>query len=192
MRSSTLRALILVFPLAQAACVDNAVHEQTVQKLEETRRALAVKDTEIRAYQWQLASVAQQIQETQARSDAREKELHAQMRELAAASAALGERLKKVEIEGAVLAAAPPPAPGDAGRDARPGVRPEELRRLFAAADARNALVLEQLARIERLLSGGAGAPGLPAAGVAPGSRQRGPQPPPAEILDPWNFGSRK
>src|ERR1700733_12847187 len=125
MRLSLPRALILALPLTQAACVDNAVHEQAVQKLEDARRALAVKETEIKAYQWQLATVAQQIQETQARSDAREKELSAQLRELAASSAAIGERLKKVESERSALALAPLPPAADPGHDAKPGVRPE-------------------------------------------------------------------
>jgi len=189
MRLSLPRALVmLAFPLTQAACVDNAVHEQTVQKLDDTRRALAVKETEIKAYQWQLATVAQQIQETQARSDAREKELYAQLRDLAATTAALGERLKKVESEGTALTLAsstPAGEPARDGRDVRPGLRPEELRRLFAAADARNALVLEQLARIERLLSGGAALP----AGSAPPRR---PSSPGADVRDPWSFESRK
>jgi uncharacterized membrane protein YccC len=194
MRLSLPRALILAFPLAQAACVDNAVHESTVQKLEEARRSLAVRETEIKAYQWQLATVAQQIQESQARSDAREKELYAQLRDLAATTAALGERLKKVESEGAAMAlasSAPAGDPGRDGRDVRPSLRPDELRRLFAAADARNALVLEQLARIERLLSGGPGGPGapaLPAANTVP----RRPPLPGADVRDPWGFESRK
>ena len=60
---------------------------------------------------------------------------------------------------------------------------------MIAVADARNANFVEDLSRIERLLTGtGAGAPAAapparPAAVEVTGGR---------DVVDPWGFGSRK
>ncbi len=54
------------------------------------------------------------------------------------------------------------------------------LRRIIAATDARNAQILEELARIERLLGN-----------REAGSRQA-PRATTNDVIDPWGFGSRK
>jgi septal ring factor EnvC (AmiA/AmiB activator) len=184
MALSRLRVILVALPMATTACVESGVHEQTEQKLSESRQALAVKDTEIRAYQWQAANLAQQLHEAQQRSDALHRDLLAQIQQLTTANAALGERLKRLEGERTALILAPPGDPGSPTRD-KPGVRPEELRRMIAAADARNALIVEELARIERALTGGAAAP-------VPSSRPPVHEAAGRDVLDPWGLGSRK
>lgn len=177
--------LVLLVPAASTACVETGVHEQTVQKLEETRRALTQRETELRAYQWQAATLTQQLHDAQQRSDARERELHAQVQRLTGESAGLAERLKTLESERASLIAASGGDSAAPGRDGKTGVRPEELRRMIAAADARNAAIVEELTRIERLL--GRAPPALPPLPFPSGDSGGG-----TDVRDPWSFSSRK
>ncbi len=53
---------------------------------------------------------------------------------------------------------------------------------MIAAADARNAQIVEELARIERLLAGQR----------LRGGEDTGPKPTAGDVVDPWGFGSRK
>ena len=157
-----LRLLMVLLPLGSTACVETGIYEKAVSQLEEAKHAAARKDEEIRAYQWQAAALTQQLREAQARTEALQRDLFTQLQQLTVSNASLTERLKKVESERAALALAasePPPATRD-GKPV-PGLRPEDLRRMIAATDARNAQIVEELARIERLL----GAPPLPGRG---------------------------
>jgi hypothetical protein len=169
----------LVVSLVMVACVESGPE---VRQIEDARRALDRRDVEARAYQWQLAVLGQAMREAQQRADARERDLFAQVRELAAEKAALTERLKKAESELTSISAAPPAdGLGKGGRDdARASA--EALRRVIASSDARNAQIVEELARIARVLA----------------SNQKQPDatppkaPPAADVVDPWGFGSRK
>ena len=180
-----LRLLIVLLPLGPLGCVETGIYEKTASQLEEVRRASARKDEEIRAYQWQAAALGQQLRDAQARGEALQRELSTQVQQLTASNASLTERLKKVESERTALALAasePPPATRD-GRPLAASLRPEDLRRMIAATDARNAQIVEELARIERLLGS--------APRAAPvESRSQAAQG--GDVVDPWGFGSRK
>jgi hypothetical protein len=170
--------LLIVLPLGTAACVETGTYDATVSQLAEAKRTSARKDEELRAYQWQVATLAQRLREAQAQTEARERELYAQVQQLAASNAALGERLKKVESERAALvlaAAAEPPASRD-GKPSREPVHPEELRRMIALADARNALIVEALARLERVV-----------AAPRPTPVDLRPQASGSDVIDPFN-----
>jgi hypothetical protein len=171
----------LLLALGVSACVESGPE---VQKLEDARRALDRKDVEIRAYQWQLAVVGQSLREAQQRGDARERELVAQVQQLVAERATLAERLKKAETDLASMSAAlPSESTGKGGReDTRANA--EALRRIIIAADARNAQIVEELARIARQL--GARSPAGAGEAVT-----KGPSPA-QDVVDPWGFGSRK
>jgi hypothetical protein len=176
MRSRALS--ILLVTVSTAACAEVGLNDRGASQLDEARRALERKDLEVRAYQWQLGMLAQQLREGQARSDALQRELFAQVQQLTAQNASLAERLKKAESDRAALAAAPGDAVGR-GQDARSNV--EALRRVLAASDAHNAQIAEELARIAKILGAkppaDAGTPRTPA-GI--------------DVVDPWGFGSRK
>jgi septal ring factor EnvC (AmiA/AmiB activator) len=161
-----------------SACADSATSDKTAHDLEDARRAVDRKDVEIRAYQWQLATLSQQLRDGQARSDALQRELFARVQQLTAESASLSERLKTAESQRAQLAAAPDAGPRS-GRD--DGRTVDALRRVLAASDARNAQIVEELAHIARLLGGKAPPSDTPSKPAAA-----------ADVVDPWGFGSRK
>jgi hypothetical protein len=168
----------LLLALGVSACVESGPE---VQRLEDARRALDRKDVEIRAYQWQLAVLGQSLREAQQRGDVRERELVAQVQQLVAERATLAERLKKAETDLAAMSAA---LPSDATGKGDTRANAEALRRIIIAADARNAQIVEELARIARQL--GARSPGGAGEAVT-----KGP-PPGQDVVDPWGFGSRK
>jgi hypothetical protein len=177
--------LLLGFPLAlaTAGCVESGTYEKAQAELVDAHRAAAQKDQQIRVLQWQLAVLDQQFRAAEAHNESVQQGLSAEMQRVAAANSELNERLSKAERERAALQAAAG-AEKDLksvhfGRDGE--LRSEEVRRLLVTLDARNAQVLEEMARIERLL----------------GKRDAVPREPPArassaDVIDPWGFGSRK
>jgi hypothetical protein len=178
------RALLLslstVLAFGTAGCVESAVYDKATSQLDQARHLATQKDEQIRTYEWQLATLGQQLRDAQGRSDAVQHELHAQVQLLTAESASLAERLKKLESERASWLA----TAGEAtARDGKGGPRPDELRRLIAANDARNAQIADELARIERLLGNG---------GRARGGDDAPRRPTAGDVVDPWGFGSRK
>jgi hypothetical protein len=182
-------ALCALLALCGTACVESGAYEKSLSQLEDARHASAQKDDQLRAYQWQLGALAQQLRDAQQRSDTLQRELFAQVQQLTATNGSLAERLKKAENDRAgLLAAAAAAAEPPVGRDGKPGrepLRPEELRRMLTAAEARNAQIVDELSRIERLLGssprahGGEVTAGKPGMGVG-------------DVVDPWGFGSRK
>lgn len=171
--------LALPLALAIAGCVESATHDKTVADLNAAQHAGQLKDEQIRALQWQVAVIAQQYREAQARSDALQRELSEKMQQLSATNAQLAEQLKKEQDERARLVATL--EQGSAGgRDGK--LRPEDVQRRLAAMDARNALILEQLGRIERSLAAPRSEPPRAAPRASASS----------DVVDPWGFGSRK
>lgn len=179
--------LLVLLAIGSGACVETAAYEKVESQLAEAKIASARKDEELRAYGWQMSALAQQLRDAQAKNEALQRDLYGQIQQLSAANAGLSERLKKVEGERAALAVAASaeslPSSSRDGKPSRDGLRPEELRRMIAVDDARNAQIIETLARIERLL----GAPPKP----SPEPKPR-PSPSPVDVVDPWGFGSRK
>jgi hypothetical protein len=180
-------ARVLLVPLCCAlasfatACVETATYEKAESQLDEARRAGAQKDQQVRVLQWQMATLDQQLRVAEQRSEAAQQKLYAQVQQLVAQNGELAERLSKEERERtALLAAGAASLP--TGKDAKSAAaRPEDLRRLIAAFDARNAQILEELARIERVL-------GNRSHGDAPRDRPSSM----GDVVDPWGFGSRK
>jgi len=161
--------------------VETATYEQAQTQLEEARRAGAQKDQQIRAFQWQLAVLDQQFRAAEQRNEAVQQALSAQLQKLGAVNLELSERLSKAERERAALAAAASAFPLSV-KDAHTGRHDgtDDLRRIIAATDARNAQILEELARIERLL------------GSREAVHREGPRATTNDVIDPWGFGSRK
>ena len=167
-------------PVLVVGCAEGGPSDSAGGPLQDARRALERKDVEIRAFQWQLALLMQQLRDGQQRSDTIQRELFAQLQQATAANAALSERLKKAESERAALAVVPGEPGGRGARD--DGRSVEALRRVLAASDARNAQIVEELAHIARILaSRGQPAEPVPSKGLPPG-----------DTVDPWGFGSRK
>jgi DNA anti-recombination protein RmuC len=192
MARSTLRPLLVslaavtgALALGATGCVETSLYEKTALQLEEAHRAATQKDQQIRALQWQLAQLGQQLYEAQQRTEAYQGQLQAQIQKLGAQNAELAERLTREERARATLLAAT--VAESASPPGRAGARPDDVRRLIAAVDARNAQIVEQLGRIERHLGS---RPGL-GGDAAGGAGARTPQPG-GDIVDPWGFGSRK
>jgi uncharacterized protein YlxW (UPF0749 family) len=172
----TPRALAALLAITVASgCADALPAERSAPQLEDARRTLDRKEVEIRAYQWQLATLAQQLRDGQQRSDALEKELHAQVQQLIAANATLAERLKHAESD--QLAAASAGRPGARGDGAAAA---DAVRRMLAASDAHNAQIVSELARIARAL------------GAKPTEGPGAKAPAGEDVVDPWGFGARK
>jgi chromosome segregation ATPase len=167
-------AFVLLVGVLLAGCAETVAPEHA--QFEEARRLLDRRDVEVRAYQWQLATLAHQLEEGRARSDAIQRELMVQVRDLTATNAALGERLKRAESDRAALAALPEGTKG-------PRDNVEALRRVLAASEAQNARVAEELGRLSKLLAARNGGE----AGTAPSAGR-----PTIDVVDPWGFGSRK
>lgn len=172
--------LALLLALSLAGCVESGAHDRTVADLAAAQRAGQLKDEQIRALSWQVSVITQEYRAAQARSDALHKELGEKMQQLAAANAQLAEQLKKEEEERARLVATLEQGAAG-GRDGK--ARPEDVQRRLAAMDARNALILEQLGKIERALG--------TARSEAPRATPR-PSASTGDVVDPWGFGSRK
>jgi chromosome segregation ATPase len=178
-------ALTAAAALGSSACVEAGTYEKATSEIAELRRQSQQKDEQLRALQWQIAVVAQQLRDAQARSAAVERDLNAQVAQLSAANAALGEQMKRAEDERARLAAAADESLAAASKGGG-SLRAEDVRRLLAAIEARNARVLEELARIERALANAHNE-----AAAAPGNKAAA-RPTTGDVVDPWGFGSRK
>src|SRR5262249_12564884 len=61
---SSLRFLAMVIALGASGCVEAATYEKATSEIAELRRASQLKDEQLRALQWQVAVVAQQLRET--------------------------------------------------------------------------------------------------------------------------------
>jgi hypothetical protein len=169
-----------VVALASTGCVEAAAYEKTAAELEQARRVAAYKDQQIQALQWQLAVLGQQLREAQQRSDAQQRELASRLQQLGEMNADLAGKLKDAELRRQPFEVAdesPPKGPA----------KPEELRRMIAAVDARNAQLAESIARIERLLLGR-----RPIPASAPAPTDDRPRAVTGDLVDPWGFGSRK
>jgi len=178
--SAMASAMAIAVALSAAGCVDTATYDKTVSEVAELRRASQLKDEQLRAMQWQVMGVAQQLREQAARSEAMQREMQAEVVRLSAANATLAEQMKRVEDERARLAAA---EEGVAVASRSGGtVRAEDVRRLLAAMEARHAAVLQELARIQRTLAGARGEPPVNKAAARPSE---------LDLIDPWG-GSRK
>jgi DNA repair exonuclease SbcCD ATPase subunit len=185
MASSGVLALLALLCAALAsgttACVETATYEKVESQLEEAHRAAAQKDQQARTLQWQMATLDQQFRAAEQRSEAARAQLYAQVQQLVVQNGALEERLSHAEKERASLLAAsalPPPVAGDTRSAAS---RPDDMRRMISAFETRNAQILEELARIERLLANRSHGDVAPREG--PSSR--------GDVIDPWG-GSRK
>lgn len=185
----TARALLAALLVAGATgCVETGLYEKAAVDLDGARRENVQKDQQIRFLQWQLAAAGQQIQALSAQDAAALAEAERRVREALGANQALAERVKVNEQEAEKLSLAVARAaeeasakPGPPGSTAR--LRPEDMKRIEAAASSRNAEVARLLARVEKLLD-------ERAARVArPGERP--PRVLDGDLLDPWD-GSRK
>jgi septal ring factor EnvC (AmiA/AmiB activator) len=180
--------LLLGLPIALSAagCVETGTYEKTASQLEEARHVVVQRTQEIRAFQWQIAALREQIGETAQRHDALQRELYTQVQQLAAANATLAERLKKSESEHAALlltvSAESQPLPSS-GREPHA----DDLRRRMAFEEARSAAILDELGRIEHLLSQSPPATSRPS--VEATSRQGTAAA--GDVVDPWG-GSRR
>ncbi|MFT3764674.1 MAG: hypothetical protein QM820_04015 [Minicystis sp.] len=168
-------------------CVETSVYEKTSSQLEAATRAGQQKDQQIRALEWQVVTLAQQMREAQLRSEAAQRELGAEVQRLVQANAALAEKLKAKDDEGG---RPPLPFPGDDGPGATPieRRRNEDLRRLVKALDAQNTRLMERLTRLEQKIDARAGEDrSRPRAAARPD-----PAASSGDIVDPWGFGARK
>lgn len=148
--SGRLCVLVASLALGSAACVEAGTYERTASQLEEARRAAVQREMEIRALRWQISALGQEISEAQQRDDASQRELHAQVQQLTATNATLAERLKKSESDHAALLLA---ASAESAATGRHDPRADDLRRRMALAEARSAAILDELGRIERILT---------------------------------------
>lgn len=169
-------------------CVESSVYEKAAYDLDASRRENSQKEQQIRALQWQLASAGQQMQAISQQDAVVLADLDRRMQEATAANRALAERLKEREQEAEKLSRAVARAEEEASSKHGPAgptirLRPEELRRIEAAASSRDPEVSKLLGRLEKILSDRA-------AGVAvPGERP--PRVVDSDLIDPWN-GDRK
>ncbi len=169
-------------------CVESGLYEKTARDLDVSRRENGVKEQQIRALQWQLASAGQQMQAISQQDAMVLADLDRRVQEATAANRALAERLKTREEEAEKLTLAVARAEEEASaKRGPPGptvrLRPEDLKRIEAAAASRDPEVSKMLARMEKILSDRA------ARAAAPGERaQRFVD---SDLIDPWN-GDRK
>lgn len=187
-----LAGVIAAGALGSIGCVESGSYEKAAAELNQARQASWQKDQRIRALEWYYASMNQQVQANRARDEAAQRDLAAKIAELEAANAALAERLKKKDEEQQRGGGYPFALADDGAKDgaaarkaAAAPLKPDEMRRLLASIEARNAKLAESLARVERLLQEQAdrenkGAP-RPARRTING-----------DLVDPWGFGERK
>ncbi len=172
--------------------MEAGTYEKAASQLEEARRAEVQRNTEIRALQWQIAMLGQQLAEAEQRHDASQRELHAQVQQLTGTNAGLAERLKKSESDHAALLLTLSAESQAAANTTPRDPRADDLRRRMALAEARSAAILEELGRIERLLgearqppSRSTIRPGADEGGARRGTAAAG------DVVDPWG-GSRR
>ena len=183
-RAAALLSAVLLF--ASTGCVETSVYDRTAAQLEQAGRASQQKDQQLRALEWQVVSLGQQFRDSAARSEAIERELWAQLQQATAANAALQERLKRAESERASLASNLVEEAAVAKGSPAVQLRPDELRRLLAAVDARNTQLLERISHLEQLIQS------RTAEAVARPHPRPEPTGPGTDVVDPWGFGSRK
>lgn len=169
-------------------CVETGLYEKAALDLDGARRENGLKEQQIRALQWQLASAGQQLQALSQQDAAALASLERRVQEGSATNRALAERLKTREQETEKLTLAGARAEEEASaKRGPPGptlrLRPEELKRIEDAASARDAEVSKLLARLEKFL-------GDRAARVA-GPGERSQRIIVDDLIDPWN-GDRK
>lgn len=171
--------LLVALPLGALGCAEGVALDRAVVERDQARIALAQRDQGLYALQWQLGYQAQQERARQQRDEALVRELWARLQALAVENAALVERAKKDEAERVAAEDSAREGAGKGKGQAACGpLRAEDLRRIQAAIDARNAPLAELLAKIERLLrERGAIDP-------RPGTRTVSPSL--GEIIDPW------
>jgi small-conductance mechanosensitive channel len=184
--SRAARALVVALLAAGATgCVESGLYEKATRDLDASRRENGQKEQQIRALQWQLASAGQQMQAISQQDAIVLADLDRRVKEAAAANRALAERLKGREQEAEKLTLAVARAEEEASaKRGPPGptvrLRPEDLKRIEAAASSRDPEVSKMLARVEKILSDRA------ARAAAPGQRFVD-----SDLIDPWN-GDRK
>jgi hypothetical protein len=176
------KVLAALVALGAAGCVESATYEKTASELDQARRAGQQKEQQVHALEWQLAALGQQFREAQLRNEASQRELAQRLQQITASNESLEARLKKEESRSGVPFPLQDEPPADPRHPPAAGrLRPDEVRRLMAAIDARNAQLVEALARIEKLLA-------------AQDRRPTGPVTNPrlGEVVDPWGLGARK
>jgi len=185
----TARALVAVLIASGATgCVETGLYEKAALDLDGARRENLQKDQQIRALQWQLAAAGQQVQLVAQQDAAVLADMEHRTQAAIAANQALAARVTAKEQEAARLTVAVAQAEEDASaKHGPPGptvrLRPEDLKRIEAAAGSRDAEVTRLLARVEKIL-------GDRAARVAhPGERP--PRVVDGDLVDPWD-GDRK
>jgi hypothetical protein len=169
-------------------CVETGLYEKAALDLDGARRENLQKDQQIRALQWQLAAAGQQVQLVAQQDAATLAEMECRAQEAGVENRALAERVKARDQEAARLTLAVAHAEEDAAaKHGPPGptvrLRPEDLKRIEAAAGAHGAELTRLLARVEKIL----GDRGARAA--HPGERP--PRVLDGDLVDPWD-GDRK
>ena len=183
------RALVVALLAAGATgCVESGLYEKATRDLDVSRRENGQKEQQIRALQWQLASAGQQMQAISQQDAIVLADLDRRVQEATAANRALAERLKTREEEAEKLKLAVARAEEEASaKRGPPGptvrLRPEDLKRIEAAASSRDPEVSKMLARMEKILSD--------RAARAATAGERSPRFVDTELIDPWN-GDRK
>jgi len=143
--AATLAAALLA---GATGCVETSVYDKTAGQLDLASRSVQQKDQQIRALEWQVVMLSQQLREAQLRGEASQRDLGGQVAQLGAQNAACAERVKAAEAARERLSsfmAADEGAPTSGGRP-----RPDELRRLAAALDAQSAKLMERIGRLEQ------------------------------------------
>lgn len=182
------RSLVAVLLAAGATgCVETALYEKSALDLDRARRDNGMKEQQIRALQWQIASAGQQYQELSQKDAAALADLDRRVQEAAEANRVLAERLKTREREAEKLTLALARAEDEASAKRGPQgptlrLRPEELKRIEAAVSARDAEVSKLVARVEQLLD---------RAAAAASTGQRPPRGIESDVVDPWTDGRK-
>jgi hypothetical protein len=169
---------LATLPLAAGACVESSVYDRTAAQLDASSRAGRAKDQQIRDLELQVVGLAQQVREAHMAREDVTRDLYAK---LTAANASLAERSKSNESD------LPAPTSAGAGPGAVDRARAYDMKKLAADLDARHALLLERLARIEQQLD-----VIKVEQRAAPSNKPKPGRTIDAEVLDPWGFGSRK
>lgn len=164
-------------------CAETSISDKAAAELAAATRASQYKDQQIRAYEWQIAALAQQAHAMQAQYEAAQRELASKLEQATLANAAYAEKLKHEETERLELAARVAAAEAK-GKGSR---RPDDLRRLIAAIEAQNARLVERIGRLEQKIDAHAQEEKNAARRLAPKERIVD-----GDIVDPWGFGVRK
>jgi hypothetical protein len=169
-------------------CVETGLYEKAALDLDGARRENLQKDQQLRALQWQLAAAGQQAQLLAQQDAAALAEAERRGQEAVVANRSLAERLAAREQETARLKLAVAQAEEDAAtKHGPPGptvrLRPEDLKRIEAAASSHDTELSKLLARVEKIL--GDRAARTARTGERPARVLDG------DLVDPWD-GDRK